>query len=694
MRASLAPASQPSASLVARTAVPRLTVLAGACALACLSVAHAQQPPNAGSQLQQQGAQPPATPRAQPNVLPSGFTPQPVLEKLPAASVAVKSFKFTGNSLFSGDQLAALVADKAGKTLSFDELNEAATTIRQYYRGQGYFLAQAYLPRQDVTGGVIEITVLEGYIGKVSANAAANARLRASFAQGILEAHLKPGQLITETGLERPLLLINDTPGATIKSQIGPGAGVGTADLDAQIGQNEGESFISKATNGVITGGVDLDNYGNRFTGQWRAGASMSVNNLTGFGDLLSFRGQIALENRKTNFGRVAWQTPIWYYGTKVGISYSKLNYSLIKDFAPAKLDGEGEIASLFAYHPIIRTRNLNVILNVGIDGKSLEDRNGITTTTSNRKINLSHIGVQGDWRDSLVGGGLNSYGLTFSRGNLKIRQAIDVATDQAATGTQTIGNFGKTNFEFQRLQKITDNLNLLAAINGQFATKNLASAEKIALGGPGGVLAFPTGEAAGDEGFQGTFELRYGNPAWTFAGASLVLSGFYDYGHVTINKVNRSPVPVVNNRTLQGTGFGVNLGKEGDYLLVCNEYCGTSHHNMAGVIHVSAKAAAPPPPPPKAAALPGRDVIETYACIACHSIDGSLQTGPTFKGLYGSKRVLRDGSTAVADDAYLRESIEKPEAKIVEGFEPNMPEMPLSPAEVQSIIDYLKTLK
>lgn len=161
----------------------------------------------------------------------------------------------------------------------------------------------------------------------------------------------------------------------------------------------------------------------------------------------------------------------------------------------------------------------------------------------------------------------------------------------------------------------------------------------------------------------------------------------------------------VVHGTQIVGTNFNlmavpgavnyarVKFDKEGDYLVVCNEYCGTSHHNMAGVIHVTEKAPAPPAPPVQTA-LPGGELIETYGCTACHSIDGSLQTAATFKGLYGSTRVLTDASTVTADDNYLRESIEKPEAKIVKGFEPNMPEMPLSPAEVQSIIDYLKTLK
>jgi cytochrome c oxidase subunit 2 len=128
--------------------------------------------------------------------------------------------------------------------------------------------------------------------------------------------------------------------------------------------------------------------------------------------------------------------------------------------------------------------------------------------------------------------------------------------------------------------------------------------------------------------------------------------------------------------------------------MVVCNEYCGTSHHNMAGVIHVTAKAVAVPAPPVASAAHPGRDLLENYACTACHSLDGSEQTAATFKGLYGSTRVLADGSSLTATDDYLRESIQNPGAKIVKGFENNMPEMPISEEEINTIIDYLKTLR
>jgi len=140
-----------------------------------------------------------------------------------------------------------------------------------------------------------------------------------------------------------------------------------------------------------------------------------------------------------------------------------------------------------------------------------------------------------------------------------------------------------------------------------------------------------------------------------------------------------------------------VKFDKAGDYLVVCNEYCGMSHHNMAARIHVTSVAPAIlPAAGAPAAALPssGSDLIAKYACTACHSLDGSPMTGPTFKGLYGSKRILADGTTVTADAAYLTESIDAPNAKVVKGFDPVMPPMPIPPNEVKAIVQYLETLK
>lgn len=91
-----------------------------------------------------------------------------------------------------------------------------------------------------------------------------------------------------------------------------------------------------------------------------------------------------------------------------------------------------------------------------------------------------------------------------------------------------------------------------------------------------------------------------------------------------------------------------------------------------------------------------GKKLYTAKACVGCHSLDGSAMVGPTFKGAYGASREMQDGSTVVADDAYITESILKPMAKVKKGYAPAMPayEGQLSDSEVKDLIEFIKTVK
>ena len=86
-----------------------------------------------------------------------------------------------------------------------------------------------------------------------------------------------------------------------------------------------------------------------------------------------------------------------------------------------------------------------------------------------------------------------------------------------------------------------------------------------------------------------------------------------------------------------------------------------------------------------------GAKVAAQNACNACHSVDGTRGIGPTWKDLYGSTRTFADGTTAIADEAYIRESIINPSAKIVQSFAPTMPAMPLSKEQIDALVAYAK---
>ncbi|WP_207766625.1 cytochrome c oxidase subunit II [Leptospira hartskeerlii] len=146
---------------------------------------------------------------------------------------------------------------------------------------------------------------------------------------------------------------------------------------------------------------------------------------------------------------------------------------------------------------------------------------------------------------------------------------------------------------------------------------------------------------------------------------------------------------------------------EKGDFTVFCTEYCGTKHSNMMATIRVvdgeqfaawqAEKLAASAGASNKGPAERGEALFKgSLGCGGCHSIDGSRIVGPTFKGLYGNKRDFADGSSVTADDAYIKQSILVPTAKIVAGYPPAMSSFQgrIKEDEIKDIIEFIKTLK
>lgn len=93
-----------------------------------------------------------------------------------------------------------------------------------------------------------------------------------------------------------------------------------------------------------------------------------------------------------------------------------------------------------------------------------------------------------------------------------------------------------------------------------------------------------------------------------------------------------------------------------------------------------------------------GREIFQKMACAGCHSegtkTDGMY--GPPFQNLYGSKRMFEDGTSTVADDQYIRESILKPGVKIIKGYNEEMPSFVgiLTDSDIESVTLFIKSLK
>jgi hemolysin activation/secretion protein len=483
--------------------------------LSTSGTALAQQRPDAGQQIQQI-PQPPAIQRHAPDIRVDRPTARAIADA-GGTAVRVDALKVTGQTRFSEQQLIGATDFRPGSDLNLAGLRNIAAQITRFYNRSGYFLAQAYLPAQDITGHTVTIAVAEGRYGGISIDNPS--ALSSGRARGVL-AGLSSGDAITSQPLERRLLLLSDIPGIDVSSTLSPGAAVGTSDLVVNLRRHRRFSGI-----------IEADNGGNRFTGAYRAGGTLNINNPTGRGDLVSLRALVS--NSGLAYGRAAYQTLLG--NSTVGAAFSHINYSLGREFKVLDADGTADVFSLFGSHPLVRSRDTNLNLLAGVDAKFFKDRMGAASTVSHRRAKVANLGVSGNHRDHLGGGGSTQFWATGTVGDLDIRGSADRAIDRATA--RTSGNFGKLQAGVARLQRLTDSLSFYAAVRGQSAFKNLDSAEKMELGGAYGVRAYPEGEGYGDEGYVATAEARLLLPPLIPVPGDFQLFGFIDAGAVRFAK-------------------------------------------------------------------------------------------------------------------------------------------------------------
>lgn len=498
----------------------------------------AQQLPDGGTQLQQIPPSP-TLEKAAPEIRVE--QPQaPVVTDAEGAKIQVNSLSLTGQTLYSESELLALTGFTAGSELSLGELQQMAARIAAFYHEKGYFVAQAYLPAQEIEQGAVTIAVVEGRYGDISLRNKSNLSDRQ--ANSLLNG-LDSGEVIDSAELESRLLLLSDTPGVNVRSTLVPGASVGAADLIVDVTPGQ-----------TLTGSIDADNAGNYYTGEYRLGATLNINNLAGQGDVATLRVLHAFDG--LNYARAAYQ--MQFGRATAGVAYSRLEYELGKQFSDLDANGTADIASVFASYPLLRSRRSNLYAQVGYDYKTFEDRIDAVSPAlvTNKNIHVLMTSLRGNHSDDFGGGGFSAASATWSTGVLDIETPETRQAD--ALSARTNGNYNKLGLDVMRLQHITDRVSLYGAVSGQVASKNLDSSEQMSLGGMYGVRAYPQGEAFGDEGYLATVEARYLLAQLSSQQLGQVhLIGFVDGGSVTVHKDPWDGSD--NSRTLTGAGVGVN---------------------------------------------------------------------------------------------------------------------------------------
>lgn len=520
---------------------PLLTALL----LACSSVAAQAATPgglNAGTILQQVQPLTPSLPLLNEPDLLIKEADRTASDLPQSAPFLVQRIVITNNTSFDMPTLHALVAEGEGKSLTLFQLGELAGRITDHYRDHGYFLARAIIPPQTIASGVVHIEVIEARYGQIDLDN--SSQVRDASLQATLSA-LQSGPVVSQAALDRALLLLADFPGVTVKSTLKPGQASGTADL-----------LVSTAPLPAPSGNVAVDNYGNRYTGQARMGATLNYTNPLHLGDTLTASGLHS--GRGLNYLRLAYESIVKGQGSRLGGAYSTLQYALGAPLDALNAHGSAQVTSLWAKHPLVRSQDVNLYGQLQYDQLQLRDHIDASAIRTDRSLKTWTISLAGDARDAFQSSGMNTWNFSGTRGQASFDDAAAQKADAGSAKVQ--GSFTKWNANLTRLQTLSPRSALYLGYSGQWANTNLDASQKMSAGGPYSVRAYNVGVLSGDSGHFLSAELRYElGQAWQ---ATWQAVAFVDSAQVTFNKNSwvAGTSGNGNHATLSGAGFGLNL--------------------------------------------------------------------------------------------------------------------------------------
>jgi hemolysin activation/secretion protein len=483
--------------------------LAAACLWVCsgaLSQAAAQSSPiqpSIGEALRQ------VQPQARPD-RPAVQLPQlggDTLESRPQAglddsTLEARAFEVEGNRIVDTATLLGLVADGTGRQLSLSDLFALADRITLHYRRLGYFLARAYIPAQTIRSGVIRIAVLEGHYGTFWLKNSSQVQ-----DETLLEilGHVKAERIISQSSLERALLIAGDTPGVQI------------VDVNLIAGQEHDTTdvLIQTESSGFFNGYALMDNHGSAYTGIHRLIVGVDFNSPTGKGDRLSFNA-MSSEGGGLSYGRVSYSALLMSNGLRAQVSLGQTRYRLGETFRYLQAAGDATTWDVALSYPVVRTQAQTLEFSLNGSFKTMEDRQDATETKTPKSLRSTSASLNLTDRGEFLGfEGSTRASASLTWGELRINEATAREFDSLAV--RTAGQFGKVEFSLSRTSFFPENFVFTAGLRVQQALsrKNLDGTEKMAVSGSAGVLAYPGGELSGSNAALVELEISRAMPAW-----------------------------------------------------------------------------------------------------------------------------------------------------------------------------------
>jgi hemolysin activation/secretion protein len=434
----------------------------------------------------------------------------------------VRQFAFTGNTVFTTAELAAVTAPYTGRAITAEELQEARRQLTLYYVERGYLNSGAVIPDQPVTDGVVRIQIIEGRLAEVDVTG--NAHLRSAYFQDRLRPDAEEPLNIQE--LQERLQLLQQNPLLDqIQAELAPGVQPGESVL--RLGVREARPYEI---------GLAVANNNPPSVGATRAYLYGLDRNLSGVGDSLGFSYGHSLESSTADW-RVFYARPLNAQDTTVQVWAEQNETSVIEDrFDTLDITSELQTYGVSLTHPLYRTPQQALVLGVNLERRhSKSYLLGIPFSFApgeeDGEATLAVTRLVQEWLDRSVDQVMAARS-TFSFGLDALGATIhDVEPD---------GRFIAWLGQFQWARRFGErDYQVIFKTNLQLTDDPLLPMEKCAMGGMETVRGYPENTLVRDRCFMASLEFRAPIYQLPLPGVShrsdegvVQLAAFADYGY------------------------------------------------------------------------------------------------------------------------------------------------------------------
>lgn len=466
-------------------------------------------------------------------------------ETLPRIRVFVHEIRVVGSTVFTPEQLAAVIGPYTNREATAEDLEALRVALTRLYIDRGYVNSGAILPDQTVKDGVITYQIIEGRLSGTQIEG--NKWFRDRYYQDRLALSAGP-PLNVDRLQERIQLLLEDPRIERINAELKPDVNPAQAVLDMQVE----ERFPLKLF-------LDFDNYQAPSVGAERGIVTFAHQSLTGRGDILAL-----------SYGRsqgldplleASYVVPLTARDTTLALQYRRNDLTVVEEpFEPLNIQSASEIYTVALRQPVYRTPSTLVALEL------IGERSALDTSVLGIPFSLEPGAVDGQsvvtalrFAQEFVYRTRSQVFAVRSRFSFGLDALGSTIHDNGLPDSQFFAWLGQFQWvrQFDPVPRIgLPDTQLIVRSDVQLSNKPLMTVEQFAIGGRYTVRGYPQNTLVRDNAFLASVEGRIPIVRGKRWADYLELAPFFDYGQGW-----NSDRPTGNPPDLAGVGIGLRWG-------------------------------------------------------------------------------------------------------------------------------------